>query len=52
MSERTLDIAGIAAIGAAIGVLFMPMAGPLALVAGVAIGGLIVAVVEGRRATR
>ena len=52
MNERTFDITGVAVIGAAIGVLFMPMLGPLALVAGAAIGGVIVAAIEARRATR
>lgn len=36
-------------IGAAIGVLFMPMVGPLALVVGAALGVVLGAVLETRR---
>jgi uncharacterized membrane protein len=39
-------------IGAAIGLLFMPMLGPLALVAGAAIGALLSALMEARRGIR
>jgi hypothetical protein len=52
MNERALDSAGIVAIGTGIGVVLLPMLGPLALVAGAAIGGIIAAMLQGRRASR
>ena len=52
MKTDALGLGAMVGIGAAIGVLFMPMIGPLALVVGAAIGVVFGAVLEARRTTR
>ena len=52
MKQPVLDIGTAIVIGAAIGVLFMPLVGPLGLVAGAALGAIVGAAFEARHATR
>ena len=52
MRNQVLGMGAMIGIGAAIGVLFMPMFGPLALAAGAAIGVVFGAALESRRTTR
>ena len=52
MRSNYLSIGALIGIGAAIGVLFMPMVGPMALVIGAALGVVFGAVVEMRRVPR
>lgn len=52
MRDYALGMGAMIGIGAAIGVLFMPMFGPLALAVGAALGVVFGAVLEARRTTR
>jgi len=52
MGNRTLGMGAIIGIGAAIGILFMPMAGPIALAVGAALGVVFGAALEARRSSR
>lgn len=51
MKDDVLGMGAVIGLGAAIGVLFMPMFGPLALAAGAAIGVVFGAAIEARRTT-
>jgi hypothetical protein len=52
MKDYALGMGAMIGIGAAIGVLFMPMFGPLALAVGAALSVVFGAVLEARRTTR
>jgi hypothetical protein len=52
VKNQVLGMGAMIGIGAAIGVLFMPMFGPLALAAGAAIGVVFGAALESRHTTR
>ena len=52
MNDTLPGMGALIGIGAAIGVLFMPVFGPLALVVGAAVGVVLGAIREGRRSTR
>ena len=52
MRDEVLSMGTLIGIGAAIGVLFMPIAGPLALVVGVALGVVAGSAFEASRNTR
>lgn len=52
MKISVLSMGAMIGIGAALGVVFMPMFGPLALVVGAAMGVVLGAAFEARRTTR
>jgi hypothetical protein len=52
MRNGSLGIGAMIGLGAAFGVLLMPMVGPLALVVGAGVGAVFGAIFEGRRAAR
>jgi hypothetical protein len=52
MNRNYLSMGALIGIGAAIGVVFMPMVGPMSLVVGAALGVVFGAIFEARRAPR
>jgi hypothetical protein len=52
MNSNYLSMGACIGIGAAIGVVFMPMVGPMSLVIGAALGVVFGAIFEARRAPR